>query len=321
MAYVIIEQHIKTYILMRTISILITLFLTSCLTSTDSNKNQTYDTVEKEVTIDDSSLLRYEIAEKKDISFAGTSRMVYRVVLNVTNLPSENEMKATAKSIWENGNRNWGEFTVFMYLPEMDVEWVAYGIGEFRPSGLLEFKINESALIDTKWYVEEDKNEQTYIGEDKKKEYRVNIDVNEEDNRTLALNIKTNFPDGTNLYVSIGRNHYLKGKSELYSGNLFGEDIKVQNGSINTKVAINDFKWHSEYQDLIKALPDDFPPISKISDSVTIRIMFSPLRDQSEEILRILGKSGEFITGEGVEEHAKFNSFSIEEDFYLPFRK
>jgi len=40
-------------------------------------------------------------------------------------------------------------------------------------------------------------------------------------------------------------------------------------------VTINDTKWYNEYQDLVKALPNDFPPISTISDSITIRVMFS----------------------------------------------
>ena len=244
-------------------------FLASCLSSPDKDKE------EEPMQNIESSLLKYDIIEKKDISFAGNSRMVNRVLLNVTELQSEEVMKVTAREIWENGNKNWDEFTVFMYLPEMDVEWVAYGIGEFRPTGLLEFRINESALYDTKWYVQKDKTQLDSVPKNEMKEYHVDIAVNEEEKRTVSVNVETNFPDGTNLHVSIGRNHYLKGKSELYSGDLFSEDLTVQNGSIYITVTINDTKWYNEYQDLVKALPNDFPPISTISDSITIRVMFS----------------------------------------------
>lgn len=48
-------------------------------------------------------------------------------------------------------NKNWKEFTVFMYLPGMDTNGLAYGVGEFRPNGLKEFKIQSYSLIGTKW--------------------------------------------------------------------------------------------------------------------------------------------------------------------------
>jgi len=35
-----------------------------------------------------------------------------------------------------------------------------------------------------------------------------------------VVNAKTNFPDGTILIVSVGRVHYLKGRSSKYSGKM-----------------------------------------------------------------------------------------------------
>jgi len=96
-------------------------------------------------------VLEYIIIETEDISYAGTPRMVYRVVVEVEEIPVKEKLEKTAIQIWENGNKDWKEFTVFMYLPDMDTHLLAYAIGEFRPQGLKEFRIEEAALYGTKW--------------------------------------------------------------------------------------------------------------------------------------------------------------------------
>ena len=96
-------------------------------------------------------VLGYIIIETENMSDAGTPRMVYRVVVEVEEIPVAQELERTALQIWEDGNKDWKEFTVFMYLPDMDTHLLAYAIGEFRPEGLKEFRIEEAALHDTKW--------------------------------------------------------------------------------------------------------------------------------------------------------------------------
>jgi len=98
-----------------------------------------------------SGILNYTIVKTKDISYAGTPRMVYRVVLDVEDFPLEVEIKRIARRIWENGNKHWKEFTVFMYLPSMDSNGAAFVVAEFRPDGLKEFKVQMFALSRTKW--------------------------------------------------------------------------------------------------------------------------------------------------------------------------
>ena len=60
-------------------------------------------------------------------------------------------MKQTAIHIWENGNKNWNVFTVFMYLPGMNVKRTGYGRGQFNPNGMEFFRTQDSALIGTNW--------------------------------------------------------------------------------------------------------------------------------------------------------------------------
>ncbi len=90
--------------------------------------------------------LKYEIVDKEDISYQGTPRMVYRVVVQVNQKPSENELKKTAKQIWKKHGKGWEEFTVFIYLPGMDTNDAAYGAGEFKSYGLKEFRVQNFVL-------------------------------------------------------------------------------------------------------------------------------------------------------------------------------
>jgi len=91
-------------------------------------------------------ILKYKIVAKEDISYRGTPRMVFRVVVEADYIPPEDQLKKIATQIWENGNKGYKEFTVFIYLPDMDTKNIAYGIGEFSPYGLKEFKIQDYAL-------------------------------------------------------------------------------------------------------------------------------------------------------------------------------
>ncbi len=90
--------------------------------------------------------LQYTIVGKNDVSYAGTPRMTNRVVLKVTKIPTEQQMKDVATAIWKNGNKSWKEFTVFIYLPDMDTDDIAYGVAEFRPNGLKEFRVQDFVL-------------------------------------------------------------------------------------------------------------------------------------------------------------------------------
>ena len=116
--------------------------------STTNDVSETVKAKPKEVKpkVPQSPELSYEIVKKEDVSYLNTPRMVYRVVLSVDEPPIEDKMKEVAQYLWESGNTKWKEFTVFLYLPSMNTNSVAYGIGEFRPKGLLEFTVNEWAL-------------------------------------------------------------------------------------------------------------------------------------------------------------------------------
>jgi len=114
---------------------LIGLFLISCQSNSDKN----------------SEILEFQITDKQYRSDSINQKMVYRVILDVDSLPTNKAMKNTAIYIWESGNKNWDEFTTFLYLPNMNTESFAYGVGKFNQTGLIKFKKYKDALDGTKW--------------------------------------------------------------------------------------------------------------------------------------------------------------------------
>lgn len=97
------------------------------------------------------SELKYSIIERNDVSYLNTPRMVHRIVLNVDSIPSDKSIKEFAIKLWNNGNRKWKEYSVFIYLPEMNTQSFAYAIGEFRPDKIKYFEVNPKVLTGTKW--------------------------------------------------------------------------------------------------------------------------------------------------------------------------
>lgn len=271
-------------------------------------------------------ILRFEISEKQDISYLNNPRMVYRIILNIDSLPTEIEMRETAYSIWKNEKKNWKEFTVFLYLPEMNTGLTAYGNAEFNENGLVEFNINKNALFDTKWEIKKPEKPVKQIPIAELKEYEIGISTNNVEKRKIEIIINTDFPNGTNLLVSIGRTHFLKGTKDAYSGDIFSNDFSVKNGKIKTTVEINDSEWYNEHIRLVKALPDDIKPISKISDNITISVLYSAARTQSTDVENILGTRGEFVTGKGADKFGtgtagQITTFRVEKDLKIPFQK
>lgn len=91
-------------------------------------------------------ILTYSVINREKISSSGSSKMVYRIVFDVEEIPSQESMRETAESVWTNGNTKWEEFTVFGYLPGMDVGSAAYAVAKVRQTGMTDFRIQSFAL-------------------------------------------------------------------------------------------------------------------------------------------------------------------------------
>ena len=269
-------------------------------------------------------ILEYSITEKQDVSYLNTPRMIYRIILDVDKLPSDKEMEKTAIDIWEKGNKNWKEFTVFMYLPGMDTKSLAYGVGEFNQTGLTEFKKNEYALIETKWEITETKIIENRIQSSEAKEYKIELSATDEGERKVKININTNFPDGTNLHIWVKRIYYEGGDLNTeYAGEIFTKDVSVKNGKIELLFDIDDSGWYKEYYKKAEEYKGiiDMPGVTHTSKEIEISVLFSPKRDQSKDILETLGYNGEFIKGPGVDDSGNFNTYRVSTSLAIPFQK
>ena len=282
-----------------------------------------------EASTEGTNTLKYRIVAREDVSYAGTPRMVFRVVVNVDQIPSGAQLKKAARQIREDGNTHWKEFTVFTYLPDMDTGNVAYAVAEFRPYGLKEFRIQDFALYGTKWRsLEEEKKQADEEWKKQKqnpkvKEYQVNLGVKKSEGREIRISIDTDFPNGTNLHVSVRRTYYEKGKPEEYSGDIFSKDMAVQDGRIDLVVNVNDSRWYKDYYERARKFGEfiDFPGIERISPNIEISVLFSPRREQPKGVLKILGINGEFIKGSGAERTGNFTTYSLSKEVNIPFER
>lgn len=95
-------------------------------------------------------ILSFKVIKNEKVGLKSQNRAIQKIVVQTNSLPNEDALKNTAKSIWEK-NSSYDEFTVFIYLEEMNTTLNAYCIIEFNSTKMTDFMILESALIDTKW--------------------------------------------------------------------------------------------------------------------------------------------------------------------------
>ena len=93
----------------------------------------------------------YRILAKELTNYTGIPCMTYKVLVEVNRIPADDKLKKIAIELWENGNKQWANFTVLLYLSDMNPHLAAYGIGWFGPDGLKKFKTQDYALNETKW--------------------------------------------------------------------------------------------------------------------------------------------------------------------------
>lgn len=279
---------------------------------------------------DTAQTLEYDVVEKDDISYPGTPRMAYRVVVKTDVIPSKNQIQETAKNIWKNGNENWKEFTVFIYLTGMEVgRAVPYGIGSFGPSGLRKFEVNDYALYGTKWRPADQVEKQADQEWEKQKEsptvkeYSMTLDVEKIAARQIEIRLQTDFPEGTEILIGVKRIYYEKGEKDKYAGEIFSKDIPVKDSRIDLVVDVNDTKWYTEYHrkaEKFKGL-GIFSGIDRILPQIEVDALFSPRRQKSTDVLNKLGENGEYVKGDGARRAGNLTTYELSRSLDIPFKK
>lgn len=277
----------------------------------------------------DAPELAYSIEATDDISNAEKKRKVSRVSVDVSEIASEDQLKSVAIAVWKAIGRGQDEFTVFLYLPEMDYHSLAYAVGVFSRDGIQSFKINEWSLFGHPWYSQtqearEQEAKKAAFAQLRegvtKHEYHVTIEAESVVNNLLTVRIATDFPMGTVMNVGVGREHWLRGSKDVYSGELYQSYSPVKDGTIAFTAKIDDSPWINQHEKLVAA-GIGIEPIARISDEIEISVLYTPFGDQPQSVAAILGKEGERVSGEGAENSGRFITYRAEKTLSVPVNR
>jgi hypothetical protein len=115
------------------LALLVFLTLPACENISNNEKNKIPD-------------VNYTIILRENVNSSSKTRTRNRIVINTENTPSETDMKTIANDYWKKYYEQEDELHLFIYLPGMDTEDIAYGVAIFSSSGLVDFEVNEYVL-------------------------------------------------------------------------------------------------------------------------------------------------------------------------------
>jgi|JFJP01.1.fsa_nt_gi hypothetical protein len=157
------------------------------------------------------------------------------------------------------------------------------------------------------------------------KEFKIDLNTKEVSDNNYEVNIKTNFPENTSFQIYVTRDYRRTNSSEQYSGKHYSVFSNiVKNGEINFNFEVDDSKWINDYQkyqkengSFDKTLTDiDF---ETVKDSIEIYVLYTPKGEKNKENIKLIGKNGENLKGNNVEENGTFKVFSKTIKFYNKF--
>jgi len=142
--------------------------------------------------------------------------------------------------------------------------------------------------------------------------------------RRVAVDVKTDLPDGTNVLVSVIRIYWeRKDKDNEYAGDIFNKDLPVKDGKASIEVDVDDSIWVKVHN----AKKEQFVPlglwdeIGKVSPNITAQVLYSSMRDQPDSVKKILGSKGELMLQPGKSANASMTTIRVEKELSLPFKR
>ncbi|MBD3345035.1 MAG: hypothetical protein GF401_08240 [Chitinivibrionales bacterium] len=275
-----------------------------------------------------SDILPYKIIDRQVLGSFVSSKIIMKIMVETEKLPLEEDIKETAKKIWHEGNTLWNNFTLFVYLPEMNNEGAAYCFLEFGHSGLQNFQIQEFSIKETIWTQKKEKDVEEIKEKEPKRqvlEYTLALKVKKKKkSRGIDILVVTNFPDSTNLELTVARPYYQRGKDEELFGILNEEVCRVKGGRIERSYTINDGKWYykimNQNEDLGKK-EEDFARFKSISPRVKVYATYSPEIEQPLSVVNILGKNAEYVAGKGTGKIGYGKPYSVEKFTEIHFER
>lgn len=268
------------------------------------------------------------IVSTEDVSYPGATRSVSRVALDVEQIPTEQQLRSSAVAVWSDHGRDVDEFSVFLYLPEMSHQGLAYAVGTFTRDGISSLEVQEASLHGHPWYAQTERARSADAAKADfkqrrataaKRDYSVSIQTELSAGGLLDVRVATDFPDGTILDVGVGRTHWLRESDEAYSGELHRADLPVEDGAVSFSVQIDDARWIREHQELVEI--EVAGPIERISDEIEISVLYTPMNEQPASVAAALGEEGENVGGEGAEETLGFVVYEAAKTLPFPVKR
>lgn len=161
-----------------------------------------------------------------------------------------------------------------------------------------------------------------------KKEFNVNVDILTEviSETEIETRVKTNFPENTSLTITASRDYKRKNSNEQYAAQLYYSfNSIVKNGLIAFSFNPIDNSWIDRYEELRKQnfeFDKSLTEIDRLSikDTIEISVLFTPKKDQPENVVKIIGENGEYLYGSDVEtNNGGFKIFRKEIKIYSKF--
>jgi len=92
---------------------------------------------------------KYRLLEKSETTKYGESWITLKVFLATSKLPGSKALEDFAKTLWKEHKRANKHVAVFVYLPGMDTEDLAYGVIQFSDEKMLELWVRKATLFGT----------------------------------------------------------------------------------------------------------------------------------------------------------------------------
>jgi len=95
----------------------------------------------------------YTTLPLKSVGLPSQNRATQKLVIKTDTIISKENLQNLSVNYWKDNTLNiYNEFTLFIYLNDMNTNQSAYCLAEFNKDGILnQFSINKSSLIGTKW--------------------------------------------------------------------------------------------------------------------------------------------------------------------------
>jgi hypothetical protein len=263
-------------------------------------------------------VLKHRVMKEELKGDFARSEKTWRVFLDVDRVPSQTDLANAAESIWRNGNTLWARFSLYFYLPGMDIAAAAFCIAEFDHGGMTRIAVQESALRGTEWELRPEG-----PGAAETKEYALELDLEHVVGRSLRISVEASLPDSTNLLLTLGRSYVEWGKDAADTAVLHVERFAIVGGSVRKVVGVDDSRWFLDRVARQKSADPGrrFAGFKSISPMIIATVRYSPLVGQPSRVVTILGDKGQFVAGRGAETVEAVTTLSVSKEVEMHLQR